>query len=93
MTIDAIPIKHGRHTPNLERTPEPAKRGKKHYEFSYRPSPVIERHEIKKTSRTEYGNNWKPSNDLIDFNNKKLLCFIGSQRIKKGIPGKRANQS
>lgn len=45
-------------------------------------------------SRSRLGANyWKPSANYVEFNNKKLRCYLGSNRVLKEISGKDVNKS
>lgn len=93
MTIDAGPLRFtrkmkltlGDYTPRTNR-------GKKHYERSFETSPILGNNEISKIPKTTRLSNWKPSESLIQFNNKQLLCYIGSNKLKKGMPKTNVNQ-
>eukprot|EP00826_Nyctotherus_ovalis_P058332 TRINITY_DN8006_c0_g1_i1.p1 TRINITY_DN8006_c0_g1~~TRINITY_DN8006_c0_g1_i1.p1 ORF type:complete len:181 (+),score=42.89 TRINITY_DN8006_c0_g1_i1:353-895(+) len=93
MTIEAEPIRFARRMqlPLREYTPRVG-RGKRHFDCSREASPIFGKGEAENVPKTTRPRNWQPSESLVHFNKKQLLCYIDSNKAKRAMPGKTINQ-
>eukprot|EP00826_Nyctotherus_ovalis_P021546 TRINITY_DN1697_c0_g1_i2.p2 TRINITY_DN1697_c0_g1~~TRINITY_DN1697_c0_g1_i2.p2 ORF type:complete len:152 (-),score=28.98 TRINITY_DN1697_c0_g1_i2:83-538(-) len=85
MTVDPEPFRRAKRGFNQERTESTEVRhGKKHFIGQSRPA----RAEKKAGKKA-----WRPSENLLEYNKKKLLCYTGSRRQKRKVLGKSTNDS
>ena len=85
MTVDAEPFRRSRKGFNLERTESAKARHEKKHFMDQKELVRVEKKVVKKI--------WKPSENLLDYNRKKLLCYTGSRKQKRKVLGKNMNDS
>ena len=86
MTVDPLPFKRSKRPLTAERVQTVrVMHGKKHFNMAN--SSV--KNEIKKVVKKE----WRPSENLLKFNEKEAACYTGSMNMKKKIKGCYKNAS
>jgi len=88
MTINPLTTRCGKKVFQPKKTPERSRPSKRHYEQS-RNSELSVLTRGKKVSL----HTWKPSSNLIEYNDKTRLILLNSKRLKKEVEGKDLNKS
>eukprot|EP00826_Nyctotherus_ovalis_P005511 TRINITY_DN11248_c0_g1_i15.p1 TRINITY_DN11248_c0_g1~~TRINITY_DN11248_c0_g1_i15.p1 ORF type:complete len:181 (-),score=35.04 TRINITY_DN11248_c0_g1_i15:129-671(-) len=93
MTVKAPAARYGKKVYQTKEAPERNQPGKR--QFKRPRSPVLSALGEFASARGKkvWPHAWKPSNDLVEFNEKNRLPLFKSRRLKKEVEGKELNKS
>ena len=87
MTVDAEPFRRSKKRIDCSKTHVVRVRCEKKHYIQHN------KQDKKENNRSVIKKKWEPSENLLSYNRKKLVCYIGSRKMKQSIPRMNNNKS